>query len=62
MVQRLITKIQRKERMPREWSRPIVCPIYKKSEPTECKNYSGISLVNTAYKVIDHIFIAKNNS
>lgn len=30
----------------------IICPIFKKRDPTEVENYRGISLLDTSYKVL----------
>jgi hypothetical protein len=51
-IQNLILNIWRSERMPDEWNKSIICPIYKKVEKSEYSNYRGISLLNTAYKIL----------
>jgi sorting nexin-29 len=30
----------------------IICPIFKKEDPTEVENYRGISLLDTSYKIM----------
>lgn len=42
--------------IPRDCRRGIICPIFKKEEKDKAKNYRGISLLVTAYKVYASIF------
>jgi hypothetical protein len=51
-IQDLILNIWRSERMPKEWNKSIICPIYKKGEKSECSSYRGISLLNAACKIL----------
>lgn len=37
--------------IPQEWKISSICPIYKKGDPMNTKNYSGIALLNTCYKM-----------
>jgi hypothetical protein len=38
-------------KIPDEWTRGVICPIFKKVKRWYYNNYRGISLLNVAYKV-----------
>ncbi|KAL6418758.1 hypothetical protein ACFW04_014226 [Cataglyphis niger] len=47
-----------------DWNKEIISPIYKKSEKSEVKNYRGVTLMDTSYKIYAGILneTNKNNS
>ena len=44
-------KIWEKEELPVDWENSIICPIYRKVDRMQCKNYRPITLLNVAYKI-----------
>ena len=55
----IIKDIWLKEKMPTDWNLSIICPIHKKGDIMECSNYRGVTLLNTAYKILSNILFAR---
>ena len=47
----LINKIWKEGGIPEAWNRGVISPIYKKGEKKEVRNYRGVTLMDTAYKI-----------
>lgn len=45
--------------MPSVWKETIIIPLHKKGDKTDCCNYRGISLLNTAYKVFSKVLLGR---
>jgi hypothetical protein len=43
------------ETLPRSWTKGLLCPVYKKGDKVDSKNYRGICLLNVTYKVFAKI-------
>jgi hypothetical protein len=48
-----------KEELPDQWKESIIVPIYKKGDKTDCRNYRGISLLSTSYKILFNILLSR---
>ncbi|GFT63854.1 reverse transcriptase domain-containing protein [Trichonephila clavipes] len=53
-----MVKIWETEKIPIEWEEGSVCPIFKKGDQLECRNYR-ITLLNTAYKIFSNLLFAR---
>lgn len=58
-IHQVIEMIWEGEEMPSSWLDGLICPIYKKGHRLDCANYRGITLLNTAYKVISRILFSR---
>src|SRR5215510_11928017 len=54
-----LNKIYRQNRIPDEWRNAVITPIFKKGDRREPKNYRGISILNTCYKIYAKILNMK---
>jgi hypothetical protein len=43
----------------KEWEEPIIVPIYKKGDKTDCTNYTVISLLPSTYKILSNILLSR---
>jgi len=56
-LHKLITDIWKQEEIPESWKMSVLCPVYKKGNKMDPKNYSGISLLNTSYKILSNLLL-----
>ena len=57
MLEKLFNAIWQKEQTPRDWSRMLVTPIYKKGDRKDPANYRAISLLSIPGKVFSKIIL-----
>ena len=51
VVHKLCRKVWETEKIPDDWGKPIIAPIFEKKDKLDCTNYSGISLMSLVGKV-----------
>lgn len=42
MIHKFINSVQNKEKLPEQWKKSIIVPIFRKGEKTNCSNYRGM--------------------
>ena len=56
LLRKIFNMVLRTGRMPEEWRRSLITPIYKgKSDILDCKNYRGIKLLSHTFKIWERI-------
>ncbi|GFV20529.1 transposon TX1 uncharacterized 149 kDa protein [Trichonephila clavipes] len=58
-LHKIMVKIWETEKIPIEWEEGSICLIFKKGDQLECRNYRGITLLNTAYKIFSNLLFAR---
>ena len=46
-----------KEQLPDQWNEGNICPVYKKGDRLDCKNYRPITLFNVAHKIFARLMV-----
>jgi hypothetical protein len=54
-LQEVIQQAWTSKTLPRSWTEGVLCPVYKKCDELDCKNYRRICLLNVTYKVFAKI-------
>ena len=59
MLFKLFERVWEREEIPKDWSRAVIVPIFKKKDKTVCDNYRGISLLCHAEKVFASVILQR---
>lgn len=55
LLLKIFNKAWNEDRIPRDWEKGVIVPIYKKGDTKECKNYRGITLLSVILKLYESI-------
>ena len=58
-IYELVRQIWEEERIPEEWNKTVIVPMYKKGDRDRCENYRVTPLGNAAYKILANIILGK---
>lgn len=59
MMLEIITETYYTNTLPVEWLESVIIPIHKKGYKLDCTTYTGISLLNVAYKILSTILFRR---
>ncbi|XP_038117204.1 uncharacterized protein LOC119769300 [Culex quinquefasciatus] len=59
ILHQIVQRIWCEEQLPTDWLDGLITPIYKKGQRLDCANYRGITILNSAYKVLSRILWSK---
>ncbi|XP_039450571.2 uncharacterized protein LOC120429605 [Culex pipiens pallens] len=59
ILHQIVQRIWCEEQLPTDWLDGLITPIYKKGQRLDCPNYRGITILNSAYKVLSRILWSK---
>jgi hypothetical protein len=48
-------------RIPEDWCKGIIVPVYKKGDRKQCVNYKGITLLCQTLRIYGRILVSKQN-
>jgi hypothetical protein len=58
-IHKLIIFIWGKKDLLEEWKEAIITPMYQKGDKTDCSNYTGISLLLIACKILFTVLLSR---
>lgn len=59
ILHKMITSIWQTEDAPTEWKEGVIIKLHKKGDKKDCNNYRGLTLLNTASKVLTLILLRR---
>jgi hypothetical protein len=55
VIHKSINCIWNKEELPDQWKEPVIVPVHKKGDKTDCNNYRGMLLLSISYTILSNI-------
>jgi hypothetical protein len=57
-IHKIINSTFNREELPQQWTEPVIVPVYKKGDKTDCSNYRDMSLLPTTYKTLSNSHVS----